>query len=140
MRPAGAHHLVRPVAGPEKRARPAGEDVQQRQRAGKAAGQPAAHGDVLEGLEQLLRSGRAGLLQFPFDGRGSFPHDCGAYRVRYREIPERAVAYDEGYVRELYLRLGLQIKEPIQYGSWSGRTRFLTGQDIVIACKAPLPV
>jgi SAM-dependent methyltransferase len=73
---------------------------------------------------------------YPFDGRGSFPHDCGEYRVRYREVPERAVAYDEAFVRRLYVRHGMTILEPIRYGSWSGRTKYLTGQDVVVAEKA----
>lgn len=73
---------------------------------------------------------------YPYDGRGSFPHDYGTYRVRYEEVPERAVALDEPFVRALYARHGLQIVEPIQYGSWSGRMHYLSGQDIVVAEKA----
>jgi SAM-dependent methyltransferase len=73
---------------------------------------------------------------FPLDGRGSFPHDCGVYRIRYREVPERAVAYEETFVRALYARVDLQILEPLHYGSWSGRVRYLTGQDLVAAEKA----
>jgi SAM-dependent methyltransferase len=72
---------------------------------------------------------------YPYDGRGSFPHDHGNYRVRYEQVPERAVALEETFVRELYARHGLEILEPVRYGSWSGRLRYLTGQDLVVAEK-----
>jgi SAM-dependent methyltransferase len=72
---------------------------------------------------------------FPFDGRGSFPFDRGTHRVRYAEVPERAVAYDEEFVRSLYDRCAMKILEPINYGSWSGRIRYLTGQDLIVAEK-----
>jgi SAM-dependent methyltransferase len=50
-------------------------------------------------------------------------------------VPERAVAYDERYVRNLFERADLNVTEPIHYGSWCGRTRYYSGQDIVKARK-----
>jgi SAM-dependent methyltransferase len=50
-------------------------------------------------------------------------------------VPERAVAYEETLVREMYGRAGLRLSEPIRYGSWSGRPNFFSFQDIVIAVK-----
>ncbi|MBM3165934.1 MAG: glycosyltransferase [Chloroflexi bacterium] len=64
-----------------------------------------------------------------------FKYGEGTYRWKYEETPENAVAYSEEYMRTLYAKGGLMIKEPIQYGSWCGRERFLSYQDIVIAEK-----
>jgi ubiquinone/menaquinone biosynthesis C-methylase UbiE len=49
--------------------------------------------------------------------------------------PEDALAYKETYIRELFARYGLEINEPIHYGSWCGRKNYLSLQDIVIAEK-----
>jgi len=53
-----------------------------------------------------------------------------------RDDPEDAVAYDEAYVRRLYETCGLDIKERIHYGSWCGRDRFLSYQDLILASPA----
>lgn len=58
--------------------------------------------------------------------------DC---RIEVKTIPESAVAYDEGFVKELYKKYGLEILEPIRYGSWCGRKDFFSFQDIIIATK-----
>jgi SAM-dependent methyltransferase len=49
--------------------------------------------------------------------------------------PEAAVAYDDVMVRSVYAEAGLTIREPLLFGSWSGRTRISNehGQDIVLA-------
>lgn len=65
---------------------------------------------------------------FSYDERGFWTTD--------RDIPETAVAYDEFLTRRLFEKFGLQIAEPIRYGSWSGRLDFLSYQDIVVARKA----
>jgi SAM-dependent methyltransferase len=57
-----------------------------------------------------------------------------------RVIPENAIAYPESLIRTLYARHGLEIREPIRFGRWSGRKEFLSYQDIVIARKKPLSV
>ena len=49
--------------------------------------------------------------------------------------PEGSLGFEEGYIRQLFARLGLSIREPIQYGAWCGRNQFLSYQDIVIATK-----
>ena len=64
-----------------------------------------------------------------------FRHDFGGYRAKSRETPEAAIAYPEDYVRSLYAELGLEIAEPVHYGSWPGRRDFLSYQDLVIAVK-----
>jgi SAM-dependent methyltransferase len=63
----------------------------------------------------------------------SFPHDLGVCRVANRAAPEAVVAYDERFVREAYERSGLEVDEPIRYGSWIGREGTLMNQDVVVA-------
>lgn len=59
--------------------------------------------------------------------------DC---RTVSRMEPEKAVAYNEEFIRELYARHKLNIIAPIHYGNWCGRRKYLSGQDIVLAEKA----
>ena len=66
----------------------------------------------------------------PLDGDVSSP-----MRVADLSSPELAVAFDEGYIRELYRERGLSIEEPIRYGRWCGRAEALDYQDIVLAVK-----
>jgi len=49
--------------------------------------------------------------------------------------PEAAVAYDEEVVMELLEKNRLNITQPIHYGVWCGRDRFLSLQDIIIVKK-----
>lgn len=49
--------------------------------------------------------------------------------------PEAAIAYTETDVRKRFEKFGISIKEPIHYGSWCGRSKFLSFQDIVIGQK-----
>lgn len=60
-------------------------------------------------------------------------HGAGVYRVVDVTAPERTIGYDEGYVLALYHKNGLQIQRPVHYGSWCGRSVFLSYQDIVVA-------
>jgi hypothetical protein len=57
------------------------------------------------------------------------------YRVQDPDVPEKAVAYQEDWIRELHLRNRFSIVE-ITYGNWSGR-KDLVGclQDAIIAIK-----
>ena len=66
-------------------------------------------------------------------GTYNFEHRAAAYRTIDKETPENAVAYDEMFVRGLYEKYGLKVREPIRYGSWCGRKDFLSFQDIVVA-------
>ena len=68
-------------------------------------------------------------------GRFDFQYKRDGYVTVSRNDPEKAVAYDEARIRKLYQERGLRIDEPIHYGSWCGRKRFLSGQDIIIAVK-----
>ena len=81
-------------------------------------------------LNEESRAGlAAGLSQFDF----CYPVLHGL--AVSRSEPEKAIAFEESYVRELYCRAGLEIVEPIHYGFWSGRPDGVSGQDIVIAVR-----
>jgi len=73
---------------------------------------------------QLIRSGKSDL---------NFGYDFGKYRTVDPNIPEAAIGYDEAFVLSLYGKYGLTIKPPLHYGSWCGRSTFLSYQDIVVA-------
>ena len=76
--------------------------------------------------KQLLAANRS-TLDFRYQGEGYVTTDMGN--------PEGAVGYAEERIRELHQTHGLPIAEPIYYGSWCGRTSYLSYQDIVIAGK-----
>jgi ubiquinone/menaquinone biosynthesis C-methylase UbiE len=108
---------------------------------------PEGVNNYLSEIARVLRGGGRCLITFFLLNRDSFAlmesgasklnfkHDRGAYRVRERATPEVGVAYPEGTIRTLYERYGLEIEEPIRYGSWSGRKGCLDYQDIVVASK-----
>ena len=58
-------------------------------------------------------------------------------RVLDRKHPEGGVSYPEPTVRDALRRKGLELQQ-ILFGSWCGRLRPVSGQDIVVARK-PLP-
>jgi hypothetical protein len=64
----------------------------------------------------------------------------GPARTISRETPELAVGYDLNFVISLYEKNGLEVKQPIHFGSWCGRSDYLSYQDLVMAIKPrPLP-
>lgn len=67
----------------------------------------------------------------------NFRHERGVYSIGDPEIPEAAVAYDEAYIRALYEKGKMPIREPIYFGGWCERPLWTTYQDIVIAQKSP---
>ena len=52
--------------------------------------------------------------------------------VLSEDIPEEAVAFDEGWVYDHVSQHGLTIVEPVHPGSWCGRETFTTFQDLVV--------
>ena len=108
---------------------------------------PDAVERYLEEAARVLKAGRACLItwflltdesrQLMQEGRASmeFPFDRGGYRIMNESMPEMNVAYDEAFVRRAYQHAGLQIREPLQWGGWCGRTEHLSAQDVVIAVK-----
>ncbi len=67
--------------------------------------------------------------------RRVFPYELDGCRVRDKEVPEREVAFEEASIRSLYQDHHLAIMEPIRYGSWCGRSKYLSYQDIIVATK-----
>jgi len=63
-----------------------------------------------------------------------YDYEFDGYRVRDKNMPENAIAYDESLVKELFDKNGLEIKS-IHYGKWAGFKNNLTAQDIIIAMK-----
>jgi SAM-dependent methyltransferase len=51
------------------------------------------------------------------------------------DVPEEAVAYDEGWVYDHVREVGLAIVEPVHPGSWCGREDARSFQDIVVVEK-----
>jgi SAM-dependent methyltransferase len=68
-------------------------------------------------------------------GKFNFKHERQGYRVTSALWPELAIAYPEPFVRDLHGKRGLELREPLRYGSWCGRTDYLSFQDVVIAVK-----
>lgn len=66
----------------------------------------------------------------------TFKHDKGEYAVDDERVPEAVVAYPEEVVREMFVSANLVIQD-IYFGSWSGRTEALSGQDIIVARRRP---
>ncbi len=65
----------------------------------------------------------------------NFKHEFGEYRITNTNTPEAAICYDEDFICRLYEEYQLKITKPIRYGSWCGRSDFLSYQDIIIASK-----
>jgi SAM-dependent methyltransferase len=71
----------------------------------------------------------AGRSTIPLPGRYE------VHRVTDTNVPEAAVAYDEGFLMGLYARHGLKLKQPPGYGTWSGRapSGYAGYQDLLVA-------
>jgi SAM-dependent methyltransferase len=65
----------------------------------------------------------------------NFVHQGEGYRTTNATVPEEAIAYPEPFVRALIEKCALVIEEPIHYGSWCNRPKYLSFQDIIIAEK-----
>ncbi len=52
-----------------------------------------------------------------------------------KSIPEQIIGYEEQEIRERFKNVGLEIQEPILYGSWTGSKKPIFTQDLVIAKK-----
>jgi SAM-dependent methyltransferase len=76
----------------------------------------------------LIGSGRSGL---------DFLEPEAHVSVLSDDVPEEAVAYDEGWVYERVGTHGLRVLEPIHPGTWCGRDEGASFQDIVVLEKAP---
>jgi len=79
-----------------------------------------------EESEKLIQSGRS-TLDFKYK-----IEDC---LTTNENVPESAIAYNEEFVKLLFKKYGLNIVQPINYGSWCKRDRFISYQDMIIATK-----
>lgn len=62
-------------------------------------------------------------------------HELGPARALSETEPELAIGYEEEFVLALYRRVGLEIRQPIHYGSWCGRDRHLSYQDLIVGMR-----
>lgn len=108
--------------------------------------------DVSKYLRELRRTlrtdGRCLATFFIIDGEAdrllqaskstiSFDHHLSdGCLVNNLDVPENAVAYRETHLRELIQAAGLEIYQ-LHRGSWSGRSGFLSYQDICMLRRAP---
>ena len=79
-----------------------------------------------EEQEELARRGHNKLA---FNSGGDI------WRAVYPNSPESAVAYSESYVLELLAKHNLTLRQPVMYGTWSGRGDGLSFQDMLLVGK-----
>jgi ubiquinone/menaquinone biosynthesis C-methylase UbiE len=68
------------------------------------------------------------------DSTLEFKHVFDKYRSVSHEVPEKALALDENWIRDLYRKLGLKVMR-LDYGSWCARKNYLSYQDLILAVK-----
>jgi hypothetical protein len=68
-------------------------------------------------------------------GKLNFEYGGAGYRSIHAERPEEAIAYPEEFILSLWKESGMKIEPPLRYGSWCGRSHFVSFQDIVITTK-----
>ena len=76
---------------------------------------------------QLIASGQSSL---------NLVHDLGGYQVLDPKFPESAVGLPEASFKDWCEQANLILELPLRYGSWCGRSRYLSYQDIVLL-RAP---
>jgi SAM-dependent methyltransferase len=101
--------------------------------------------NYLKEIARLLKSGGRCLASYFLlnpeavvlleTGENRFKHQFGASRIVDPKMPEASIAHPEDTIRSLYRKFALRISEPIQYGYWCQRDRYLSFQDIVVAEK-----
>jgi hypothetical protein len=64
-----------------------------------------------------------------------FKHDLGGCFTSRIDNPESAIAYDKGFIQNLYEQHHWQILDPIHPGSWCGRENVRCGQDTIIGIR-----
>jgi ubiquinone/menaquinone biosynthesis C-methylase UbiE len=65
----------------------------------------------------------------------NFKYEFKNYSTIDKEVQEEAIALNEDIIRRYYKKYGYNIIQPVYYGGWCGRDKFLSYQDIVIANK-----
>jgi len=106
-------------------------------------------GDVERYLSEIMRvlgPGRCLISYFLLNDESRDLFKKGASSLAFRtstegyatvspEIPETAIALEETLVRSFYARVGLTISE-VYYGSWCGREKATSYQDLIFARKS----
>lgn len=87
-------------------------------------------------ITYFLRNEQSTKLMIAKKSMLDFEHHYEDYGIQDLAMPESAGCYDEKFILGLYRKFGLAVKMPIHFGSWSGRSNFLSGQDIIVAAKA----
>ncbi|GMV82280.1 MAG: hypothetical protein AMXMBFR7_34640 [Planctomycetota bacterium] len=82
---------------------------------------------ILNEESERLQSGASSMFNF------KYPTEGGMYAIQ--SMPEAAIAFSESNVRSWALQAGLELIEPIHFGNWCGRDKFVSAQDIVIFRK-----
>jgi SAM-dependent methyltransferase len=83
---------------------------------------------LLNREQRALAAEGRGALKFGFGG--------GEWRYVYEHSPESASAYEESYILGLLAEHGLRLREPVYYGTWSGREDGLSFQDVLVIVRA----
>jgi len=63
----------------------------------------------------------------------AFRHAIAHGMTTNPDVPGEAIAVDEQYVRDSHRAGGLEVEDPVRYGSWSGRPAHVSYQDIVVS-------
>ena len=80
---------------------------------------------VNEESSQLIESNKSTI---------SFKYEHDRYHAVSSEMPELAIALDERWITDLHRKTGLEITR-LDYGSWCGRQKYLSYQDIILGVK-----
>nr|WP_295972079.1 class I SAM-dependent methyltransferase [uncultured Bacillus sp.] len=86
-------------------------------------------------ITQFLLNPESTQLQLTSPSTLRFIHNKGNYSLLYENQPEFAVAYKESFINSLFHKYHLELYQPVQYGSWCGRKKFLSYQDVIILKK-----
>jgi len=61
------------------------------------------------------------------------PYD-GAF-VADRRAPRAAIGFTEDWIRSAHVQASLPLRDPLLWGSWCGRSEYLSGQDITLSVR-----
>ena len=69
------------------------------------------------------------------ESKRDFVHEVDGVFTTSQDTPEDAVAIPETAVKSMLDRCRMRLLAPVHYGSWCGRTNYLSYQDIVVSEK-----
>ena len=65
----------------------------------------------------------------------NFDTNTDTFSTMSKKTPDYIIAYHEDFVRNLFIKHGLHITEPIKYGFWCGRKSNVSFQDFIMGIK-----